>query len=194
MVKFAGGIAAFAVLLAGIVFYLSIRHADVSATNTAVETLALNRNILQKQKSVPTEATTSKQVSVVDLKPGDLSGSMRVVSVAPLSERFGGLQTDNAQVVFSGTAEVEGKYKYDFSDFDGDWVLNFTPDISNTQLPQVKERSSIFIFTNNEDALALLKISKDKPSSGKAHITVEGYILNSLPAEVHDRSKILFVK
>ena len=140
------------------------------------------------------ETSRKTEISVVMLKPGDISGSMKVVSIKPLNASFSNLSSNNVAATFSGVASIQGKYSYTFSDADGSWILSFSPLITNTELPQVSERSPIFYFTNQEDAIRILKLTPGSEAHGTAHITIQGYELNSYPSEVTDRSEILSAK
>jgi hypothetical protein len=149
-------------------------------------------NKIIEQKQAP--LTLNIQKSVIDLKPGDMSGDMRVLSVEPYSKEFGPIASNNVTAKFEGTTIIEGKYEYSFSGFDGSWSLVFTESTSSKGLPLVIERNPRFHFLNQETALKLLKLTPQTAAHGVARIKVQNYSLNSYPSEVVDQSTILSVE
>ncbi|HEY0010696.1 MAG TPA: hypothetical protein VGB97_02140 [Candidatus Paceibacterota bacterium] len=137
---------------------------------------------------------SSSVMSVIDLKPGDISGGMRVVSIEPYNKEFGPLASNNAKAEFSGTAVIEGEYNYYFSELGGDWWLSFSASSTSSGLPAVEERSPGFSVINQEEALRLLKITPQIAAKGAARVTVQNYTLESYPSEVSDKSTIISVE
>ena len=159
-----------------------------------VTNIEINNKILIGATTTPRSANTYIPF-VINLKPGDISGNMKLLSIKPFKESYSALASNNVIAEFSGDIEVEGIYKYSFSEFDGDWKLSFTPSADNTSLPFIGKRSTrTFYFINQFAAEKFLKITPNVESSGTAVIEIRDYTLVSYPSEVEDRTTIISVK
>lgn len=139
--------------------------------------------------------TAENFFNVEDVEVGDRVANMEIVSMEPVSEDYGTVSKDNAEIQFSGWTYLTGYYEY-YTTADGEFTNTVCFSVNDTyslrKMPRVigAEAMPYFCFSNSVFAGGELG---PIGSSGMATIAIENYLLKIFPAEVTSLAELVYV-